>query len=268
MPHSSSSRRDILAGAGLLALAGAISPIAARAQAAPKTFVLVHGAWHGGWCWSRVVPLLEKHGHRVYAPSLTGLADRSHLLDAKTNLSTHVSDIVNLIAWEDLKDIVLVGHSYAGFVISGVAERAQASIASIAYLDAFLPDSNQSLADTVASGTPFRTMIVNAVDKGELSLPSPKAVAFEVPEADRAWVDAKCTPQPTATFAERLPLSGARDRIAKRAYIRAKGHPQPGFDQAQATAKEKGWRVYDVPCGHDAMVAMPERVAEILLEVA
>src|ERR1700681_2064231 len=107
-----------------MATAGAaIDPARAQTQTAAKTFVLVHGAWHGGWCWRRVVDRLEQRGHRVFAPTLTGLGERSHRIDAKNGLTTHITDIVNVIKWENLSDIVLVGHSYGGFIISGVAEK-------------------------------------------------------------------------------------------------------------------------------------------------
>ena len=115
-----------------------------------KTFVLVHGAWHGGWCWRRVANLLEARGHKVYAPTLTGVSDRAHLLDAKTDLTTHLTDIANLIKWEDLSGIVLCGHSYGGFVVSGVAEKAADRIASIGFLDAFLPTDGERMADLLS----------------------------------------------------------------------------------------------------------------------
>ena len=108
-------------------------------------FVLVHGAWHGGWCWRRVADRLERSGHKVYAPSLTGLGDRSHLITNRVNVSTHIADIANLIRFEDLSEIVLVGHSYAGLVISGVAERALEQIRSIVFLDAYVPQNGQSV---------------------------------------------------------------------------------------------------------------------------
>ena len=108
-------------------------------------FVLVHGAWHGGWCWRRVADRLERLGHKVYAPSLTGLGDRSHLITGRVNVSTHITDIVNILRFEDLTDIVLVGHSYAGFVISGVAERELPKIRSIVFLDAYVPQNGQSI---------------------------------------------------------------------------------------------------------------------------
>jgi pimeloyl-ACP methyl ester carboxylesterase len=262
------TRRHLVAGAGAAAIASTAGTTTGNAQSTSKTFVLVHGAWHGGWCWRRVADLLEKKGHKVYTPTLTGLCDRSHLLDSKTNLSTHITDVANLIAWESLKDIVLVGHSYGGFVISGVAEKAQPAISSIVYLDAFLPDNGEALIDAV-SGSKLYDAIQGAIQKGDLTIAAPKSALFQVNEKDRAWVDEKCTPQPTATLSEKVALTGARDRIAKRAYIRAKGYASPGFDRAQAKAQAaSGFRVYEMPCGHDAMVDMPDRLTDILLEVA
>jgi pimeloyl-ACP methyl ester carboxylesterase len=141
------TRRTLFGSAmtGAAALGGFATP--ASAQTGGKTFVLVHGAWHGGWCWRRVADQLQGKGHKVYAPTLTGLGERSHLMSALITLDTHITDVVNVIMWEDLDNIVLVGHSYAGFVISGVAERAQRSIDSIVFVDAFLPDNGQRVID-------------------------------------------------------------------------------------------------------------------------
>ena len=111
------------------------------------TFVLVHGAWHGAWCWRRVARLLARHGHDIFTPTLTGLAERSHLLTPAIDLDTHILDVVNEMKWQELNDVVLVGHSYAGMVISGVAEIMEKSIASFVLLDAFFPESGQALID-------------------------------------------------------------------------------------------------------------------------
>ena len=129
------TRRTALASATASASAAALGATPARAQAR-KTFVLVHGAWHGGWCWRRVADLLEKKGHKVYTPTLTGVADRSHLMSKDINLDTHIADIVNLIKWEDLHDICLVVHSYGGWPGSGAIEHTLDRIASIVWLDA------------------------------------------------------------------------------------------------------------------------------------
>src|SRR6516225_6895333 len=110
-------------------------------------FVLVHGAWHGGWCWRRVADRLRASGHLVFTPTLTGLGERSHLLRPDLDLDVHIADVINVIKWERLSDVVLCGHSYGGFVISGVAERAADLIRSIVFLDAFLPNSGDAIED-------------------------------------------------------------------------------------------------------------------------
>jgi pimeloyl-ACP methyl ester carboxylesterase len=232
---------------------------------AAKTFVLVHGAWHGGWCWRRVADLLADKGHKVYAPTLTGLADRSHVMSDSIVLATHVADIVNLIKWERLADIVLVGHSYAGFVISAVAE--QVPVASIVFLDAFVPESGQSLVEITAPAT--REAILAARQRGDTAVPPRPAAFFKVNEPDQAWVDAMCTPHPIATMLEGATLTGARERVPRKTYIRAQLYPNPAFDAACDRLKsDAGWRVLTVPCGHDVMIDMPERLTEILLDVA
>jgi pimeloyl-ACP methyl ester carboxylesterase len=262
------TRRTMLGGmAASTGLIGMIDATNAQAQASPKTFVLVHGAWHGGWCWRRVSDLLEKKGHKVFAPTMTGLGERSHLIDAKVNLATHVTDIVNVIKWEGLKDIVLVGHSYGGMIISGVAEQMHGSIGSIVFLDAFVPESGDSLA--VKASQPVRETIAALAQKGELAMKAVPAAVFRVNENDRAWVDAMCTPHPMATLTDKITITGARDRVGKKAYIRAKGYPSVPFDGFHERLKaDAAWRVYKLPSGHDAMVDMPERLTEILLEVA
>jgi pimeloyl-ACP methyl ester carboxylesterase len=262
------SRRAVVGAVAAGTIATLASPIGpAQAQTAAKTFVLVHGGWHGGWCWRRVSDLLEKRGHKVFTPTMTGLGERSHLLDAKINLATHVTDIVNVIKWEGLSDIVLVGHSYGGVIISGVAEQIRDAIGSIVFLDAFVPESGDSVADLASQ--PVREGITALVQKGDNAMKPVSAAVFRVNEKDRAWVDAKCTLHPLATLTDKITLTGARDRIANKAYIRAKGYPSVPFDGAQAkVSSNSAWRVYEMPCGHDAMVDMPDRLTEILLEVA
>ncbi len=232
-----------------------------------RTFVLVHGAWHGGWCWRRVCDPLEGLGHKVYAPTLAGLADRSHLLSPAIDLAAHASDIANLIKWERLEDVVLVGHSYGGMVVTEVAERVAPAIASIVYLDAFLPEPGQRLLDLASPAT--RKAIEEAIATGATSLkPIPPAV-FGVNEADRAWVEAMCTPQPAGTFTQAVSGTRGRDAIPRRTYIRASAYASPSFDAALTKAKAlPGWSTYEVDCGHDVMVDSPQRLVEILIERA
>ena len=161
--------------AAFSAVAASGAPQTAQAQTAQKTFVLVHGTWHGGWCWRRVADALERKGHKVYAESLTGVGDRSHLLTRDVNLTTHVNDVVNLVKWEDLKDIVLVGHSSAGFVITQAAEQIGASVASIVYLDAFVPQPGDNLISLANPGPrkALRTRWPGAIWRRSLFRPRP-----------------------------------------------------------------------------------------------
>jgi len=230
------------------------------------TFVLVHGAWHGAWCWRRVARLLTRDGHDVLTPTLTGLGERSHLLAPGIDLDTHILDVANEIKWQELKDVVLVGHSYGGMVISGVAERAGKAIAAFVMLDAFFSENGEALIDLTAG--PVHEALLAAAKSGATSLPPRSAAAFKVNDNDRAWVDAQCTPQPIGCMLQKLTLTGARERIAHHAYIRATAYPSEPFDRGLAKARAQGWRTYEVPCGHDVMVDQPERLAAILSEVA
>ena len=140
------SRRQLVVAAAAVPL-GAMSERVEALTSNDATFVLVHGAWHGGWCWSRVAPLLRGAGYPVFAPTLTGLGERLHLLTPQVDLDTHVRDITSLLDYEDLHNVILVGHSYGGMVISGVAETAGTRLAQLVYLDAFLPENGKALKD-------------------------------------------------------------------------------------------------------------------------
>lgn len=232
-----------------------------------KTFALVHGAWHGGWDWRRVADRLRARGHIVFTPTLTGLGERAHLLHPRIDVSLHIADVLNVIKYEQLNDIVLVGHSYGGCVISGVAEAIAGAIRSIVFLDAFIPNNGDATVDLVQPAV--QEVIQAALERGETTVPVRDAAAFLVNEKDRAWVDLLARPQPIGTMTEKLRLTGARERIPKKAYIRASGYPNVSFEKAYARAKANPtWRTYEVPCGHNVMVDEPDRLTEILLEVA
>jgi hypothetical protein len=141
------------------------------------------------------------------------------------------------------------------------------AIGSIVFLDAFMPDDGDSMADLTSQAV--RDTLKAAAERGDIGVPARPAAAFLVNEQDQAWIDALCGPQPVGTMTEKMKLSGARDRIAKKAYIRAGAYPNPGFDKAYARVKaDRSWRTYEVPCGHDVMVDMPDRLTEVLIEVA
>src|SRR4029453_14002188 len=227
--------------------------------------VLVHGAWHGGWAWRRVADRLRARGHIVFTPTLTGLGERAHLLHPGIDSSLHIADMLSVIKYERLDNIVLVGHSYGGCVISGIVGAMPDTIRSIVFLDAFIPDNGDSTLDLVQPAV--QEVIRAALARGETTVPGRDAAAFKVNQKDRAWVDALATPQPIGTMTEKLTLTGARDHIPKKSYIRASGYPNVSFEKAYARAKaDPTWRTYEVPCGHDVMIDAPDRLTGIFLE--
>lgn len=233
-----------------------------------RNFVLVHGAGHGGWLWRKVRDRLEAAGHRVFNPTLTGLGERSHLMRGDITLQTHIDDVVNVFRWEDLSDAVLVGHSYAGWVISGAVEALEDRVSAIAYLDAFLPDHGQRGVDFLneQQTAAFR----EAQERGDVSRPGPNAKALRIQSAEDAdWVDSKITPQPIGVSLQALELTGARERIAKKLYVRTPLFPQPNFDAAlERCQKDPSWQAVVLEgCGHDPMVDAPDAVCDLLLDL-
>jgi pimeloyl-ACP methyl ester carboxylesterase len=261
------TRRMALGTAALGVAALGATPAFAQAGGR-KTFVLVHGAWHGGWCWRRVADILEKHGHKVYAQSLTGNGDRSHLLSKNVVLDTHIADIVDLVTWEDLRDICLVAHSYGGWPSSGALEHIHDRVASIVWLDAFKPEDGQKGTDFASEFS--RKALAEAVAKGEAGRKGPPAKTFSVSEKDYAWIDSKLTPQPNGVATQPIRLTGKRETIAKKTYIRAVKYPQTAFDKALAECKaDKTWQTFvNETSGHDVMIDQPEWLTDILLKVS
>jgi pimeloyl-ACP methyl ester carboxylesterase len=216
----------------------------ARAQSAPKTFMLIHGAWVGGWYWRRVSDLLEKNGHKVFSPTLTGLGERSHLLNKDINLDTHVSDIVNVIKWENLDNVCLVAHSYGGVPCSGALEQIGGNVSSIVWLDAYKPRVGQKVSDLTSEA--FRKMLAASFEKGDAGFGPPKLGPVFVNEKDSAWVNSKATAQPNGTFLQPINLSGARERVPKKTYVRARKFPNPNFDKALEECKsDTSWRTVE-----------------------
>ena len=165
-------------------------------------------------------------GHKVFTPTLTGLGERSHLLSDDINVSTHITDVVNVLKWEGLSDVVLCGHSYGGLVVSGVAEQSATAIGSIVFLDAFVPENGDAMADLTSQA--MRDNLKVAVERGDLGVPARSAAAFLVNEKDQAWVDAMCVPQPIGTMTEKITLTGARERIGKKSL-----HPRRGLSESR-----------------------------------
>ena len=223
-----------------------------KADVPRGTFVVAHGAWTGGWSWQRVADWLQAHGHRVLVPTLTGLCERSHLAGPAVNLDTHIADIVNEILWKDLAGIVLVGHSYGGIVAMGVAEEVADRIDSFVFVEALVPGNGQSFAD-LAPGWELEGVLTEA---------PPSAPGEYRNEADRLWVDSKATPQPTATITQKLRITGAFERIAKKTFIVAK---DGGFvETANRFRSDPTWTVREIVSGHDVPIDAPDDLAAML----
>jgi pimeloyl-ACP methyl ester carboxylesterase len=233
-----------------------------------STFVLVHGAWHGGWCWKRVRRALQAQGHDVFTPTLTGVADRSHLLSCEVNLDTHIEDVVNLIRWEELSDVVLCGHSYGGCVISGVAERIPGRIGALVYLDAFVLEDGENLLQNVHESQREQVLEgARSVGEGWKAPPIPAEV-FNVNSKDLEWVNRQCTMHPLASFEQRLKLGEGIRQVKNVTFILATGWQDTPFLPSFERAKSKGWKTLEIACGHDVMLDAPGELAIVLGEVS
>jgi len=230
-----------------------------------STFVLVHGAWHGGWCWRRVVSLLRGAGHEVLTPSLTGLGDRAHLSRPDIDLDTHIQDILMLIDMEELDDIVLVGHSYAGMVVTGVADRVPSKIGSLVYLDAFVPENGKAQMDYML---PERAALVKK--EGEetgMVNPLPLTLFGVTKPEDLAWASRHNVRHPYKTMIQpiRLTNEAAISRLRK-TFIYCSSPASGAFDQfAEGLRADPAWQFFEMKSGHDAMIIDPEGLAKILL---
>jgi pimeloyl-ACP methyl ester carboxylesterase len=229
------------------------------------TFVLVHGAWHGSWCWKRVRKKLLNLGHDVFTPTLTGIGERSHLLSPQVNLDTHIDDIVNLMRWEELTDVVLCGHSYGGAVITGAADRMPARIRTLVYLDAFLLEHGQSVHDALpATHRDNQLDLATRLGDGWRVPPIPAEV-FNVNAADRAWVNQQCTWQSIECFRQPLRLNGGLRQIKNFLYIFASGWEESPFPPFFEQAMQKGWKALTLRCGHDVMLDRPDDLTDMLV---
>jgi pimeloyl-ACP methyl ester carboxylesterase len=233
------------------------------------TYLLVHGAWHGGWCWRQVSRRLRAAGYDVFTPTLTGLGERAHLMRPETGLATHVQDILGTLTYEDLYDVVLVGHSYAGMVISGVAEQAAERLAHLAYFDAFVPGDGQALADFQSAGAHERYAELARVKGNGYGLP-PFSRTFGVTrEEDLAWMDSRLGLQPLKTFLDPVRLSSPQARQLPRTYIYCTTPGGAPFEQfANRLRTDNDWRYVEIATGHDAMVTEPEQLSRLLLDLA
>jgi pimeloyl-ACP methyl ester carboxylesterase len=237
------------------------------------TFVLVHGAFHGGWCWQRVRTCLNAKGYSVYTPTLTGQGERQHLATPEIGLETHIEDVAALIDFEGLEQVVLVGHSYGGVVVTGVAARMPSRISHLVYLDAIVPepgDSSISLMDPS-----FGPVIREAASKND---PPWLIPVFDIgrygvtDSADLTWLESRLTPQPVKPISDPLPATAAEELDAiPRTFIycaQNRGAASHFGQFAEAYRHRPGWTYAELPTGHDAMITMPEEVAALLERAA
>lgn len=232
-------------------------------------FVLVHGGWHGAWCWEAVTRILRDAGHEVHTPTLTGLGNRSDILDPEVGLDTHVADVVEVLMGKDLRDVVLVGHSYAGMVISGVADLAVIRLAGLVFLDAFVPEDGESLFDLLR---PERreSYVRGAEERGDgWRVPPPPPQALGVTGEEANILAARLTPQPIRTFQQPASLTNPGARALPRTYVHCtKGPLAPSFAPFAARfAGDPGWGCHKLATGHDAMLTAPEEFSDVLLEL-
>jgi pimeloyl-ACP methyl ester carboxylesterase len=227
------------------------------------TFVLIHGAWHGGWCWRRVAALLRKAGHEVYAPSLTGLGERKHL-GGRVDLDTHINDVLNLIEMEDLHDVVLVGHSYGGMVVTGAADRMPARIARLVYLDAFVPEDGRCLLDYVVPERAARMR--HEGERAGFVTPPPMALWGLTAQADLDFVGPREVRHPYATMSQPIRLTNfAELKHIPKTFVYCSSPATGSFDQFAAKYRsDPAWRFHELQTGHDAMILMPREVAALL----
>lgn len=238
-----------------------------------RPFVLVHGAWHGGWCWSAVAARLAVAGHRVHAPSLTGLADRAHLFGAQVTLATHVEDIVRLIEWESLDGCVLVGHSYAGNVLAGVGDRLRERVAHYVYLDAVVPPDDATRWRWADYNTEVdretRLLAIAGPGAGVAMPPAPPAVFGVTDPAQQQWLRDRLTPMPAGTYLGEIRLENGGTRGLRRTYVEVTDPPfAPMLPTYARVRSDASWRHLTIASGHDAMVISPDLLADLLLGLA
>lgn len=217
-----------------------------------STFILIPGGWHGGWYFQPIAETLRRHGHAAFPVTLTGLGDRAHLSTPATNLDTHIQDVVALLEAEDVHDAVLVGHSYAGMVITGAAARTAGRVRRLVYSDAYVPADGDSCYDLTSPA--FR----------ELFLQGARADGHTV--APPPGLDARTTPHPLASFLQEIRLDGAPE-VDRRDYVYLSGWSGSPFTEVQQRLRhDPDWRVHTLPVGHNVAGEAPERLVRILLD--
>ncbi|HEX8047653.1 alpha/beta fold hydrolase [Rhizobium sp.] len=259
-------RRSLLSLAAALSMAVGIPRARKAAAASGRTFVLVHGAFHGGWCWSPVADIMRTQGNRVFTPTFTGVGERAHLLNPTIDLNTFISDVTGVIVAEELHDIVLVGHSFGGYVISGVADRMADRIGSMVYLDAPMGSNGVSVFGEAPADVRKARMDAATDVNGTRAVAPPSSRNFGLSAPLQiAWVDRRMTPMPLKAYDTPLLLKGPPGGDLPKQFIRCTTPALPNIEASARYAREHGWKYSELPTGHDAMVSMPKEVATMLM---
>ena len=239
-------------------------------------FVLVHGAWHGGWCWRRVVQALQLNHHKVHAVTLTGLGERAHLLSPTVNLDTHVNDVINLIEMEELSEVILGVHSYAGMIGTAVADRLGQRLKHLVYVDAVVPKPGESWSSTQSSATQQQRMAA-AQASPNFSFPPPDPEVFGLHDADHAWVKRRQTPHPGNTYQAPLDFDVGRVAAVPRTFVSCTQPALATIEPSRLRVKDpKFWNgawlpnsnFVEIKTGHDPMISEPHALTQILLDCA
>lgn len=241
-------------------------------------FVLVHGAWHGGWCWRRVVDALHAQGHRAHALTLTGLGERAHLMSPQITLETHIADVMQAIEAEEFGPVVLAVHSYAGMLGTAVADRMAARLKHLVYVDAVVPRPGESWSSTHASAT-REARLAAAAASPDYSFPAPDPAVFGLGAEDHAWVRRRQTPHPGHTYQAPLQFDPRRVAAVPRTFVDCVQPRLGTIDSIRPRVRDAnfwdgawmgggGARVVELQTGHDPMVSDPAGLTRILLESA
>ena len=239
-------------------------------------FVLVHGAWHGGWCWRRVTQALQLDHHKVYPVTLTGLGERAHLLSPSINLDTHIDDVISAIEVEELSEVILAVHSYAGMIGTAVADRVPKRIKHLVYVDAVLPKPGESWRSTQSAATQQQRLAA-AQATTRFSFPPPDPEVFGLHGADHDWVKRRQTPHPGNTYQAPLDFDMQRVAAVPRTYVSCTQPALATIDPSRLRARDpKFWdgawlpnsKFVEIQTGHDPMISDPHALTKILLDCA
>jgi pimeloyl-ACP methyl ester carboxylesterase len=230
-----------------------------------RSFVLVHGAWHGGWCWKDVAEILRRRGHTVSTPTQTGLGERRHLLSESIDFDTYVEDLSNHLLFEDLQDVVLVGHSFGASVVAAAADSLRDRIGQLIFLDGFLPEPGRSAMEQKPDEVVRQRTRAAQESSGGLTMPVPDAKAFGIKnERQLQQINRKLTPHPLRTYLTKIQLSAPLGNGLPCDYVVCTEPRYPGTDWSILAAQRLGWPVHALSCGHDAMIEAPVPTADLL----